>query len=836
MYYDVPGRPRHPFETVNSFVASPLADSIAGSVVTYKFSPSFTINKSPLAITSLQVDFNDGNGLRSVSLSSNVAVTYTIPGYKYLKFIAGFSNSASVTTYAFIKITEAPAQVSGLICDQQDTFGIWSQLPFQGYDETSATNGYGDVRIYYATNGACDKILRKPIIVVDGFDPGDSRKATDLYNDYLNDPSKGEFASNLRSKGYDIVVLNFPQYQIGSVVRDGGADYIERNARVLMALINNVNATKQGNEKLVIIGPSMGGLISRYALAYMEQNSMPHNTRLWVSFDSPHQGANIPIGDQWFLDFYAKKTGSEKLIANRDEKISSVAARQMLVHHYLSNSEYPAGAPGFRDRFMGVLNTIGFPQGDPGQAFRKIALIDGSLGGTEINSAGQKGFTFDIRRRKTTFFFIRWRSFTVSAAKMYFTPSYGSTGTVSDAWYLFSSKINRASAPSSTSGNDVAPGGRFDTQGVLYDEGNGTVEKKFLMAFEARFYSVIRDHSFINTKSALAFTGSNQNLSENISDRNLACTGETPFNSYFGSFTVNREHVELWTEAIDWVTKEIDGIPQPPSSTSSPSISGPDNVCPSGYYSISNLPAGATVSWTATGSISVPPGSTGSSVTVTSTGSGSGTLTAGIISACGNITISKSVTYGPPTLSVSSYVDQTPQPNNYQYLNATATQLPGTVSGDYNWYEEVNGIRGAWLASGLQLSNYPIPPCTTVYYQCVATTSCGEAVYRGYAYNTNCGGYAVSNSLVVYPNPASTELNISNTEETGKKDGTPKDGSNPEFLVRLYNEKGNILRSAKNPKGSKGVKLEIADVPNGTYYLHIIKGKDVFRKQIIIQH
>lgn len=181
-------------------------------------------------------------------------------------------------------------------------------------------------------------------------------------------------------------------------------------------------------------------------------------------------------------------------------------------------------------------------------------------------------------------------------------------------------------------------------------------------------------------------------------------------------------------------------------------------------------------------------------------------------------------------------MDRTPQASNYQYLTATVTQLPGTVPGDYSWYEEVNGIRGAWLASGLQLLNYPIPPCTTVYYQCVATTSCGEAVYRGYAYNTNCGGYAVSSSLVVYPNPASTELNISNTEEAGVKDGDSKDESNPEFLVRLYNEKGNILRSAKNPKGSKGLKLDIAEVPNGTYYLHISKGKEVIRKQVIIQH
>ncbi len=165
-----------------------------------------------------------------------------------------------------------------------------------------------------------------------------------------------------------------------------GADYIERNARVLMTLIDKINTLKQGNEKLVIIGPSMGGLISRYALGYMEQHNMPHQTRLWVSFDSPHNGANIPIGDQWFLDYYARKTGSESLTANRDNKISSIAAKQMLVHHFLSNSEIPAGAPDFRNQFLTNINNLGFPVGDTGSPFRKIALIDGSLGGTETNS------------------------------------------------------------------------------------------------------------------------------------------------------------------------------------------------------------------------------------------------------------------------------------------------------------------------------------------------------------------------------------------------------------------------------------------------------------------
>jgi triacylglycerol esterase/lipase EstA (alpha/beta hydrolase family) len=88
----------------------------------------------------------------------------------------------------------------------------------------------------------------------------------------------------MRQQGYDIVIVNFPEVLEQTlstpfgpipVYRDGGADYIERNALALVKLINILNQRLQQNgstEKISIVGPSMGGLISRYALAYMEKN------------------------------------------------------------------------------------------------------------------------------------------------------------------------------------------------------------------------------------------------------------------------------------------------------------------------------------------------------------------------------------------------------------------------------------------------------------------------------------------------------------------------------------------------------------------------------------
>lgn len=44
----------------------------------------------------------------------------------------------------------------------------------------------------------------------------------------------------------------------------------------------------------------MGGLISRYALRDMELRGETHKTRLFISHDSPHRGANVPLAIQAF--------------------------------------------------------------------------------------------------------------------------------------------------------------------------------------------------------------------------------------------------------------------------------------------------------------------------------------------------------------------------------------------------------------------------------------------------------------------------------------------------------------------------------------------------------
>lgn len=82
----------------------------------------------------------------------------------------------------------------------------------------------------------------------------------------------------------------------------------------------------------------------------------------------------------------------------------------MLLHHYKDGSPNPQiPAPNsFRSQFTNNLNLYGFPQGNAEQGtFKKIALVDGFLGGNGVNSPGQKGFTFDTRHIKTRLYFVK---------------------------------------------------------------------------------------------------------------------------------------------------------------------------------------------------------------------------------------------------------------------------------------------------------------------------------------------------------------------------------------------------------------------------------------------
>ncbi|MRX48512.1 hypothetical protein GJJ64_15060 [Pedobacter sp. HX-22-1] len=212
------------------------------------------------------------------------------------------------------------------------------------------------------------------------------------------------------------------------------------------------------------------------------------------------------------------------------------------------------------------------------------------------------------------------------------------------------------------------------------------------------------------------------------------------------------------------------------AAATSPIIIGSSSICSgSGTYSISNLPCGATVNWSATGNTTFNGGNaTGNSVTINNSGTEVITLTANISSACGNFTRTKSITVGLPPLSdgVTTVWD-----GPGDYVVGTNTPVIATLTNPYpnasyySWILEpypdaqtyIN--QGKPVPSGSVFNNgsqavfdfdYPGDYMVTVK----AFTDCGESNSINLFYlavdtaDYDWGYYTYS----IYPNPANNEL------------------------------------------------------------------------------
>ena len=421
---------KEPFTEVNSTVISPLKSNVTGSTILYKFRNDLIFSNGK-PIKNLLADLGDGVD-RTIITNGNlsltqVSVTYTDPQRVYQKYRITFQDDSTLITRSslFVDIPGAGTRSITGLPDTEDR-NLTSDYGFRGMYDPQEIRGVLDYRIFYAGNNTAKKVS-KPLIIIDGFDPGDNRKIevkdypdieeTKKYPPILKlmeykDANEAEknLVEDMTALGYDVIIVNFPSDRIrktwlpniNSLPKeqryvDGGADYIERNGLTVATLIKRINAeltTNGSTEKLVVVGPSMGGLISRYALAYLEKIGINHNTRLWVSFDSPHLGANIPLGLQTSL-YFMKLSNIPGSADFYDYQLKSPAAQQMLIHQhqsYFMDMSYwsgkiieqgfnaDSGSPLYRSFYKNMYNnglsgSHGYPKA---YGIKNIALINGN--------------------------------------------------------------------------------------------------------------------------------------------------------------------------------------------------------------------------------------------------------------------------------------------------------------------------------------------------------------------------------------------------------------------------------------------------------------------------
>lgn len=372
--YSSSGVWQNPYGDKYLFGFAPLAEISRNASVTYSFNGIFTNE----LISSIQFDSGNGLGYQEVTAGSVKTVTYSSNGVYDLKLRVMLSNGGVLVSHSSIVISvpEPRTKVPEDECILLDT-------TYQGISVQA--------RLRFSYNTTTNK-LSKPFIIAEGFDP------------LTFDTNAGDYLDTDGTSVFDYQNIPFkfrPEYDFVYIDWENSEYDIMANAALMEKIINYINREKHLNgssEKNIIVGQSLGGIIARIALRKMEIANKRHETKAYVSHDSPHLGANIPLGvlyatrdffDYWYdtlkLPADIVSAFNEEIVDFKNyiykiyELLNSKAVKQILINYVGEDGEIDNSC---HLEFLNTLNELGFPQGDTGSPIVNMAIClsgDGAL-------------------------------------------------------------------------------------------------------------------------------------------------------------------------------------------------------------------------------------------------------------------------------------------------------------------------------------------------------------------------------------------------------------------------------------------------------------------------
>jgi hypothetical protein len=308
------------------------------------------------------------------------------------------------------------------------------------------------------------------------------------------------------------------------------------------------------------------------------------------------------------------------------------------------------------------------------------------------------------------------------------------------------------------------------------------------------------------------------------------------------------------------------------------SISGDAIFCgtTSNQYTIPNLPAGASVTWSVSPATGIAHLSCTSNCNPTLTKDNNGvlTLTATITNICGlgAITIHKTVTVGSPyvyevvgdNFAFSATPPSSPYPNTVCTLTSTTIHAGVTSASGLTWSKySPSGYNVSWSQSGNNLSFYFFSTGQQAVFKLSANNTCGsDTKYFGF-HSITCGGGCGEGPMdySVSPNPSSGQLvivpdipppcdDVSLESLVGGSSNTAKIKTLASGNVQkaVLKQNSAIIKSLKimdvsgrvlkifNYVGTRQAKVNVSCLNNGIYFLVISNGITTREKKIIVQH
>lgn len=278
------------FESVHLYTACLLLDTLRNPNVKVVFDQSYLLSNRGKIPDYCVIELNE-NIVDTLYFNDEFDLKNNLFEYNEMKIILHYNDGEKITSYfsfhAFI-----PAQnrtiAENLFFDENGTIGINPVLK-------------------YSVKFGCNHTdFVKPIIFVSGFNLASNNAILTLLAQTDNAKLYDKFnldgmMDELLASGHDIVIVRF----VPAV-----ADLVAA-ANHLITLINSINQRKTNNNsniENILIGYSAGAMCLRYALDKMEyehmiNNGPHHHSKLYVSFEGEHQGANVPIGPQVMLQY-----------------------------------------------------------------------------------------------------------------------------------------------------------------------------------------------------------------------------------------------------------------------------------------------------------------------------------------------------------------------------------------------------------------------------------------------------------------------------------------------------------------------------------------------------
>jgi hypothetical protein len=620
---------------------------------------------------------------------------------------------------------------------------------------------------------------------------------------------------------------------------------------------------RSGNtlQQNVVMGLSMGGLVARYALAEMTKNSVDTETRLLITHDSPHRGANVPLGLQYLIQMAGELDlfgfDARDVYPQYDEAINLLAepaTQQLLLYRATGPTNF------VNNNFLNgdYRSMITFSPSDPQPSYRFIATSLGSECAHPLFEPYTQLININTNAFITYFPIVSYKIQTIIEA--FGLPNAGSTSKI--ARLKLASKLslfgiipivrdyynNTAYAPGTQIPVDGAPGSNnplveFDVpafSGSLFWPGLFNL----WILVNATTLGSPSVFTFVPAASALDVSPFNINaLSQsyvNGFNQSFPSSSETFIAQETNTLAgiANNAHIRFTARNAEWLFNEMENLTNTENCSSectySYYIAGENSFCTGSTYSIPGLQNGASVTWSASPSGVVNLScTTCNTVTLTKVTDGYFQLRASITNACvaGPVLIRKNLVAGPPPATILGPYDPVEH------------TIMGIACLGEEYYFEANDIETGqsytWtLFPPPGSSNYPtLHSGSTVYLTFIElgyytlrvskTNSCGTTYTEMIINVQECYGLR----MMVSPNPAKGQVNVTIDEKGNKK----------EVLEDIKMELLQFNTGAKQKQWSFGKSnqkqftLGLQGIRKGVYILKVTKGKQSRSVKIIIE-